>query len=255
MRLAELAKRAGVRRFLYASTCSVYGAAGDDFLDEDSPLQPGHALRRVQGALGAAICGASPTAASARSICAPRPPTASRRCCASISSVNNLVAWAATTGQVFLKSLGTSWRPLVHIEDIAQAYVALLQAPEEMVHNQAFNVGQTEENYRISDVAELVRQIVPDTAIEFAADASADQRNYRVNCDRSGARCRDYRPHWTVAAGHPRGLRGDPRRRAQQRGFRGPALQPDRLILQAAGARAGSTPTCAGRELLGAAAA
>ena len=73
------------------------------------------------------------------------------------------MAWAATTGRVFLKSLGTSWRPLVHIEDIAQAYVTLLRAPEAKVHNRAFNIGQTEENYRISDVAELVRQIVPDT--------------------------------------------------------------------------------------------
>ena len=118
------------------------------------------------------------------------------------------MAWAATTGRVFLKSLGTSWRPLVHIEDIALAYIALLHAPEAMVHNQPFNIGQTAENYRIRDVAEMVRQSVPDTAIEFAADASPDMRNYRVNCDRIAR----------AAAGLPAALDG--RRRASRRSTR-----------------------------------
>ena len=155
-------------------------------------------------------------------------------------SVNNLVAWAATTGRVFLKSLGTSWRPLVHIEDIAQAYVALLRAPEEKVHNRAFNIGQTEENYRISDVAELVRQIVPDTRIEFAADAS------RGPAQLPG----QLRPDPAHVAALPAALDGGRRAseevydairrcRAQQRRFRGPALQPDRLSEAAAGRRPG----------------
>ena len=116
-------------------------------------------------------------------------------------AVNNLVAWAATTGRVFLKSLGTSWRPLVHIEDIAQAYIVLLRAPREIVHNQAFNIGRTEENYRIKDVAQLVRQTVPRTRIEFAEDASPDKRNYRVSCDRIARELPAYKPHWTVAGG------------------------------------------------------
>jgi nucleoside-diphosphate-sugar epimerase len=116
-------------------------------------------------------------------------------------AVNNLVAWAATTGRVYLKSLGTSWRPLVHIEDIALAYSTLLHAPEAKVHNQAFNIGHTEENYRISDVAEIVRQAVRDTRIEFAPDASPDLRNYRVSCDRIARELPEYRTHWTVAHG------------------------------------------------------
>jgi hypothetical protein len=116
-------------------------------------------------------------------------------------AVNSLVAWAATTGLVRLEGRGTSWRPLAHIEDIARAYVMLLHAPRGVVHNQAFNVGRTEENYRIRDVAELVRQIVPETRIEFAADASADRRNCRVNCDRLAREVPAWRPRWIVAEG------------------------------------------------------
>ena len=200
VRLAELARRAGVRRFLYASTCSVYGAAGDDMLNEESPFNP-----------------VTPYAESkARSEIDLRP-LADRTFCPvylraatayGVSpllrfdlAVNNLVAWAATTGRVFLKSLGTSWRPLVHIEDIALAYITLLHAPEAKVHNQAFNIGRTEENYRIADVAEIVRQAVPNTRIEFAPDASPDLRNYRVSCDRIARELPEYRTHWTVAHG------------------------------------------------------
>ena len=200
VRLAELAKRRGIGRFLYASSCSVYGAAGDEFLDETSRFNPvtpyAEAKARSEVDLrrladrdfcpvylrAATAYGASPLLRFDL-------------------SVNNLVAWAATTGRVFLKSLGTSWRPLVHVEDIAQAYMALLRAPADKVHNRAFNIGQTEENYRISDVAELVRRIVPDTRIEFAADASEDLRNYRVNCDLLPRTLPHCCPHWTVVQG------------------------------------------------------
>jgi len=200
VRLAELAKRAGIRRFLYASSCSVYGAAGDEFLDEDSRFNPvtpyadskarsEHDLRRLADQAFCPVYLRAATAYGASPLLR------------FDLSVNNLVAWAATTGRVFLKSLGTSWRPVVHIEDIAQAYVALLRAPEAKVHNRAFNIGQTRENYRISDVAELVRHIVPDTRIEFAADATEDLRNYRVNCDLIQRTLPHYCPHWTVEQG------------------------------------------------------
>jgi nucleoside-diphosphate-sugar epimerase len=200
VRLAVLAKAVGVARFLYASTCSVYGAAGDDFLHEGSPFNPvtPYAESKVRSEQdlnrladerfcpvflrAATAYGASPLLRFDL-------------------AVNNLVAWAAATGLVFLKSLGTSWRPLVHVEDIARAYVMLLHAPREVVHNQAFNVGQTAENYRIRDVAELVRQIVPETRIEIASYAAADRRNYRVNCDRIAAELPGWRPRWTVAEG------------------------------------------------------
>jgi nucleoside-diphosphate-sugar epimerase len=200
VRLAELAKRCSVRRFLYASSCSVYGAAGDDFLDEDSHFNPVTPyaesksrseidLRRLASP---SFCPVYLRAATAYGV---------SPLLRFDLSVNNLVAWAATTGRVFLKSLGTSWRPLVHIQDIAQAYVVLLRAPEEEVHNRSFNIGQTKENYRISDIAELVRLIVPDTALEFAADATEDRRNYRVNCDRIRRTFPNFWPNWTVAEG------------------------------------------------------
>jgi nucleoside-diphosphate-sugar epimerase len=200
VRLAELARRAGVRRFLYASTCSVYGAAGDDMLDEDSAFNPvtpyaeskARSETDLRRLAGRAFCPVYLRAATAYGV---------SPLLRFDLAVNNLVAWAATTGRVFLKSLGTSWRPLVHIEDIALAYITLLHAPEAKVHNQAFNIGRTAENYRIADVAEIVRQAVPNTRIEFAPDASPDLRNYRVSCDRISRELPEYRTHWTVAHG------------------------------------------------------
>ena len=245
VRLAVLARAAGVARFLYASTCSVYGAAGDDFLDEQSPFNPvtpyaESKMRSEQDLMRLADERFSPVYVRAATAYGASPLLRFDL------AVNNLVAWAATTGLVFLKSLGTSWRPLVHIEDIARAYLALLHAPRAMVHNQAFNVGRTEENYRIRDVAELVRKIVPETRIEFADDASADQRNYRVNCDRMAARAAGLAAALDRRRRRPGGLPGDQGHRAQQPGLRGPALQPDRLHPAAARPRAGSMPTCAG---------
>lgn len=200
VRLAVLARAAGVGRFLYASTCSVYGAAGDDFLDEQSPFNPvtpyaESKMRSEQDLMRLADHRFSPVYVRAATAYGASPLLRFDL------AVNNLVAWAATTGLVFLKSLGTSWRPLVHIEDIARAYLALLQAPRAVVHNQAFNVGRTAENYRIRDVAELVQKIVPETRVEFADDASADRRNYRVNCDRLARAVPAWQPRWTVAAG------------------------------------------------------
>jgi nucleoside-diphosphate-sugar epimerase len=200
VRLAEIAKRAGIRRFIYASTCSVYGAAGDDFLTEESPFKPvtPYAESKVRSELDLhrlADHTFSPTYLRAATAYGASPLLRFDL------AVNNLVAWAATTGRVLLKSLGTSWRPLAHIEDIAQAYIVALRAPLERVHNEAFNVGRTEENYRISDVAELVRENVPGTQVEFAEGASPDLRNYRVNCDKIGRALPDYRPRWTVVEG------------------------------------------------------
>lgn len=200
VRLAEIAKRAGIRRFLYASTCSVYGAAGDDLLNETSPFNPvtpyaaskARAESDLRRLADDTFCPVYLRAATAYGV---------SPLLRFDLAVNNLVAWAATTGRVLLKSLGTSWRPLVHIEDIAQAYITLLRAPLAKVHDQAFNIGRTEENYRIKDVAELVRRLVPDTEVEFAPDASADLRNYRVSCDRIARELPEYRPHWTVAQG------------------------------------------------------
>jgi nucleoside-diphosphate-sugar epimerase len=115
--------------------------------------------------------------------------------------VNNLVGYAVTTGEVLIKSDGTPWRPLAHIEDISRAFLAVLQAPREVVHDQAFNVGQTDENYRISEVAEIVEAVVPGSRVQYAEGGGPDVRSYRVNCDRLPEVVPAYRPAWTVQRG------------------------------------------------------
>ena len=115
--------------------------------------------------------------------------------------LNNLTAWAHCTGKVHLKSDGSAWRPLVHIEDISRAFLAVMDAPKELVHNRAFNVGMPGENFRIREVAEVVKDTVPGAELRFAEGASADTRNYRVDCTRLPEVVPAYRPQWTVARG------------------------------------------------------
>lgn len=198
--LARLAKRAGVRRFIYASSCSNYGAAGDRFLDEGATFNPvtpyGVSKTKVERAV-------SPMADDRFSPTFLRASTAyglSPRIRFDLV-VNNLTAWAFTTGEVHLKSDGQPWRPLVHVEDIARAYIAALEADRSLVHNQAFNVGQTTENYQIRELAEIVKAVVPGSRIDFAADAGPDARCYRVDCNAIGRRLHSFKPQWTVRRG------------------------------------------------------
>jgi nucleoside-diphosphate-sugar epimerase len=115
--------------------------------------------------------------------------------------LNNLVAWACTTGKVFIKSDGSPWRPIVHIEDISRAFIAALEAPREQVHNQAFNVGKNTENYQIRELAEFVAEIVPDCQIAFAADAGPDKRNYRVDFSKIAKTLPGFQPEWDARRG------------------------------------------------------
>jgi nucleoside-diphosphate-sugar epimerase len=114
--------------------------------------------------------------------------------------INNLVAWAFTTGKVMLKSDGSPWRPVVHIEDIGRAFIAVLRAPRELIHNEAFNVGVTEENHRVKDLANFVAELVPECRVEFAEGASPDKRCYRVNCDKIVQKL-GFKPKWTARKG------------------------------------------------------
>jgi nucleoside-diphosphate-sugar epimerase len=115
--------------------------------------------------------------------------------------VNNLVGVAMTTGKVLMQSDGTPWRPLVHIQDINSAFIAALTAPSETIHNLAFNVGRTSENFQIRQVANLVAEVVPNCEVSFAPGASADARNYRVDFSRAETKLPGYKPRWTLRAG------------------------------------------------------
>jgi nucleoside-diphosphate-sugar epimerase len=115
--------------------------------------------------------------------------------------LNNLVAWAVTKRLIYLKSDGSPWRPIVHIEDISRAFIAALEAPEGLVHNQAFNVGQTAHNYRIRDIAAIVAEVVPGCQLEFAPDASPDARSYRVDFSKIASALPAFKPQWDARRG------------------------------------------------------
>jgi nucleoside-diphosphate-sugar epimerase len=200
VRLAKLAKQVGVERFIFSSSCSNYGAGGEDWLTEESAFNPvtpyGISKVRVeQDVAQLADDNFSPTFlrnATAYGV-SPR--------LRFDLVLNNLVAWAFTTGRVYIKSDGTPWRPIVHIEDISRAFIASVEAPRELIHNQAFNVGRDEDNYRIRDIAEIVRETVPGCQIEYAKDGGPDKRCYRVNCSKITRTLPEFQPQWNARKG------------------------------------------------------
>ncbi len=198
--LAVLAKQAGIKRFLFSSSCSMYGASGNEMVSEESPLHPltPYAISKVKTEKdisrmadrtfspvflrNATVYGVSP------------------RWRADLV-LNNLVAWAFTTGKVRLLSDGTAWRPLIHVEDLSRIFTRLLDAPCEAVHNQAFNVGASQENYQVRQLAELVQEIVPGCSLEYQEGAGRDPRNYTVEFNKLRNVLPDWEPAWNARRG------------------------------------------------------
>lgn len=200
VRLAESAKRAGVTRFVFSSSCSTYGAAGDVFHDETAGLNPVTPYAESKVTFENELARLADERFS---------PTSMRNATAYGVSprlrldvvLNDFVASAYTKGLVYVKSDGTPWRPIVHIRDIIAAILSVLEAPREAIHNQVFNVGRTDENFRIRDLAAVVAETVPGCRVEYAPGGGPDKRCYRVNCDKIRRLVPSYRPQWDARKG------------------------------------------------------
>jgi nucleoside-diphosphate-sugar epimerase len=201
VRMAEKAKAAGIERFIFASSCSLYGKGADDaMLDEGADFAPVTAYGRSKVLAERDIAELADDSFTPTYMRNSTAFGASPRLRADIV-VNNLVGYAHTTGEILIQSDGTPWRPLVHVQDISSAMLAVLEAPRERVHNEAFNVGANSENYQIHELAQIVEQVVPGTRATFAAGGGPDKRSYQVDCSKIARVLPEFEPQWTVRRG------------------------------------------------------
>jgi nucleoside-diphosphate-sugar epimerase len=199
--LAAKAKEAGVPRFVFASSCSMYGSAGmDDHMTEEAPLRPLTAYAESKVRAEEALTDLADGDFA---------PVFMRNATAYGVSprlrfdivLNNLAGWAYTTRKVLIMSDGSPWRPLVHVQDIAAATLSMLTAPAEIIRNQAFNIGANSENYRVRELGEIVRDTFPGCVVEYAADAGPDPRSYRVDFGKLARTFPEFRTSWTAEKG------------------------------------------------------
>jgi nucleoside-diphosphate-sugar epimerase len=200
IKLARLAKEAGVQRFLFSSSCSMHGSNAAAKVDETTPVYPltpyGESKIRAEQEISTlADDSFSPTFLRNGTVYGVSP-----RLRVDIV-LNNLVGWATTTGKVVLYTDGTPWRPLIHVEDVCEAFIAVLEAPLEVVHNQAFHVGSNRENYQVRELAEIVRSVVPGSEIELSKDHYGDQRTYIADFSKIEQALPTFRPRWNAEAG------------------------------------------------------
>lgn len=200
VKLAKLAKKAGVQRLVFSSSCSVYGASKTDIVNEESNLNPvtpygTSKIRAEQDISALADSKFSPVFMRSATAYGVSPMLRFDLV------LNNFIAWAYTSKIVLLKSTGKAWRPIVHIEDISRAFIAALNAPRELVHNQVFNVGRTEDNYIVRELAEIAKETVPNSEIKYAKDAEPDKRSYRVDFSKIASTLPDFKPKWTARLG------------------------------------------------------
>ncbi|HEV7999318.1 MAG TPA: SDR family oxidoreductase [Planctomycetaceae bacterium] len=200
VRLAELAKQAGVSRFLFASSCSIYGNADGELLDEETPGKPLTSYAESKALAERSLSALANDKFS---------PTCLRNGTAyGVSSrlrldlaLNEYVAQAVATGRIVVRGGGSAWRPFVHIEDVCRAFEAVLAAPRKVIHNRVFHLGRTEDNCRLAELAELVCQSVPESRVEAGPGTVADRRSCRVECSRLAQEIPGARPRWTLAEG------------------------------------------------------
>jgi len=200
VRVARAAREAGVPKFIFSSTVLTYGAGGGIEVDETCPLNPLTPYARAKVDAEKGLLALSDDSFAVTIL---RNATAfgwSPRIRFDLV-LNNLVAWACTTGRIYMKSDGTPWRPIVHVEDIARAFIATAEAPADVVAGQVLNVAKPGENYQVRDIASLVASTVPDSRIEYAPDAKPDPKCFRVKTDRITRLLPAYKPVWTAAEG------------------------------------------------------